>query len=127
MSPGTGHPLRRGAGTRAVIAAASLGVSLAIGVAAAQTALHGGDPQGATLTAKALERAEDNTELRSWLALDMAAQGDLETAVTILRDVIRQDERWLELLRRLPSADLLKPELLAQLEDRLKAPSTRSR
>ncbi|TMD04273.1 MAG: DUF1028 domain-containing protein [Chloroflexi bacterium] len=96
-------------------------------VAAAQTALHGGDPQGATLTAKALERAEDNTELRSWLALDMAAQGDLETAVTILRDVIRQDERWLELLRRLPSADLLKPELLAQLEDRLKAPSTRSR
>ena len=38
MSRGTGQPLRRRAGTRAVIAAASLGVSLAIGVAAAQTA-----------------------------------------------------------------------------------------
>jgi thioredoxin-like negative regulator of GroEL len=96
-------------------------------VAAAQAAAQGGDPQAATLTAKALERAQDNTELRFWLALDMASQGDLETAVTILRDVIRQDERWLELLRRLPPADLLKPELLAQLEDRLKTPSTRTR
>jgi uncharacterized Ntn-hydrolase superfamily protein len=93
----------------------------------APAAVQRADPQAATLTAKALERAQDNTELRFWLALDMAAQGDLETAVTILRDVIRQDERWLELLRRLPPADLLKPELLAQLEDFLKTPSSRSR
>lgn len=96
-------------------------------VGAAQAALHGEDPQAAALTAKALESARDNTELRFWLALDMAARGDLEAAVTIVSDVIRQDERWLELLRRLPSADLLKPELLAQLQDRLKTPSTRSR
>jgi uncharacterized Ntn-hydrolase superfamily protein len=96
-------------------------------VGEAQAAVQGGDPQAATLTAKALERAQDNTELRFWLALDTAAQGDLETAVTILRDVIRQDERWLELLRRLPPAELLEPELLAQLEDRLKTPSTRTR
>jgi uncharacterized Ntn-hydrolase superfamily protein len=94
-------------------------------VGAAQTALHGGEAQAATLTAKALESARDNTELRFWLALDMAAQGDLETAISLLRDAIRQDERWLALLRRLPPADLLKPELLAQLEDRLATPSAR--
>jgi uncharacterized Ntn-hydrolase superfamily protein len=93
---------------------------------AAQAAVQGGDPQAAALTARALEGARDNTELSFWLALDMAAQSDLETAVMILRDVIRQDARWLELLRRLPPADLLKPELLARLEDRLKTPSTRS-
>jgi uncharacterized Ntn-hydrolase superfamily protein len=96
-------------------------------VGAAQAALHGGDPQAAMLTAKALDHAQDNPELRFWLALDMAAQDDLEAAIPLLRDAIRQDERWLELLRRLPAADLLKPELLAQLEDRLKTPSTRSR
>ncbi len=93
----------------------------------AQAAVQRADPQAATLTAKALERAQDNTELRFWLALDMAAQGDLETAIPLLRDAIRQDERWLELLRRLPPADLLGPELLAQLEDRLKTSSSRSR
>jgi len=93
---------------------------------AAQAAVQGGDPQAAALTAKALEGARDNTELSFWLALDMAAQSDLETAVMILRDVIRQDARWLELLRRLPPAVLLKPELLARLEDRPKTPSTRS-
>jgi uncharacterized Ntn-hydrolase superfamily protein len=92
-------------------------------VGAAQAALHDGDAQAAMLTAKALESARDNTELRFWLALDMAAQGDRETAISLLRDAIRQDERWLELLRRLPPADLLKPELLAQLEDRLATPS----
>lgn len=96
-------------------------------VGAAQAAVHGGDPQAATLTAKALERAQDNTELRFWLALDMAAQGGLETAVPILREVITQDERWLELLRRLPHADLIKPELLAQLENGLETSSSRSR
>ncbi len=92
-------------------------------VGEAQAAVHRGDPQAATLTAKALQSARDNVELRFWLALDMAGQGDLETAVAILRGVIRQDERWLELLRRLPPADLIKPELVGQLEERLKTPA----
>jgi uncharacterized Ntn-hydrolase superfamily protein len=96
-------------------------------VGSAQAALHGNEPQAATLTTRALDSAQDNVELRFWLALDMAAQDNLEAAIPLLRDAIRQDERWLELLRRLPPADLLKPELLAQLEDRLKTPSTRTR
>jgi len=96
-------------------------------VGAAQAALHGGAAQAARLTTKALESAQDNTELRFWLALDMADQADLETAIPLLREAMRQDKRWLELLRRLPAADLLKPELLAQLEDRLQTSSTRSR
>ncbi len=96
-------------------------------VGSAEAALHGNEPQAATLTPRALDSAQDNIELRFWLALDMAAQDNVEAAIPLLRDAIRQDERWLELLRRLPPADLLKPELLTQLEDRLKTPSTRTR
>ena len=96
-------------------------------VGSAQAALHGNEPQAAALTSRALDSAQDNIELRFWLALDIAAQDNVEAAIPLLRDAIRQDERWLELLRRLPPADLLKPELLAQLEAQLKTPSTRSR
>ena len=96
-------------------------------VGSAEAALHGHEPQAATLTTRALDNAQDNIELRFWLALDMAARDNVEAAIPLLRDAIRQDERWLELLRRLPPADLLKPELLTQLEDRLKTPSTRTR
>ncbi len=96
-------------------------------VGEAQAAIHRGDPQAATLTANALESARNNIELRFWLALDMAAQGDLEAAVPVLQGVIMQDERWRELLARLPHADLIEPDLRAHLEDRLKTPLSRTR
>ncbi len=93
----------------------------------AERAADRGDPQAAQLTARALQLGRDHVELRFWLGLRMAGQGDLETAVAILRGVLKQDERWLETMRRLPHADLLKPELLAQLEERLKTALARSR
>ena len=90
----------------------------------AEAAFQRGDPQAAALTAKALQGGRDQIELRFWIALRLADRGEMETAVALLRGVIKQDERWLELLHRLPHADLLKPELLAQLDERLKVAQT---
>lgn len=93
----------------------------------AESATQRGDPQAGALAARALEGGRDHVELRFWMALSMAGRGEIETAVAVLRAVIKQDERWLETMRRLPHADLLRPELLAQLEERLKTTSTRTR
>jgi uncharacterized Ntn-hydrolase superfamily protein len=86
----------------------------------AEGAAERGDPEAAALAARALQSGRDHVELRFWMALSMAGRGELETAVALLRGVIKQDERWLELLHRLFHTDLIKPELLAQLEARLR-------
>ena len=86
MSPGTGHPLRRGAGTRAVIAAASLGVSLAIGVAAAQTApKKADDPISAEQ--KRLQQTEKQLREEKQKAAEARAR---ETSVLAELEVIEQ-------------------------------------
>jgi len=86
VSPGTGHPLRRGAGTRAVIAAASLGVSLAIGVAAAQTApKKADDPISAEQ--KRLQQTEKQLREEKQKAAEARAR---ETSVLAELEVIEQ-------------------------------------
>ena len=86
MSPGTGHPLRRRAGTRAVIAAASLGVSLAIGVAAAQTApKKADDPISAEQ--KRLQQTEKQLREEKQKAAEARAR---ETSVLAELEVIEQ-------------------------------------
>lgn len=93
----------------------------------AEAAAQRGDPNAPALAARALHSGRDHAELRFWMALSMAGRGEMETAVAVLRGVIKQDERWLDTLRRLPQADLLKPELLAQLEALLKVGSAPAR
>jgi len=86
VSPGTGHPLRRRAGTRAVIAAASLGVSLAIGVAAAQTApKKADDPISAEQ--KRLQQTEKQLREEKQKAAEARAR---ETSVLAELEVIEQ-------------------------------------
>ena len=61
-----------------------------------------------------------NPELRFWRALNLAtAQGDVAQARTILDAIYAEDERWRELLRRLPAAGNLPddPALLAALTE----------
>jgi len=92
----------------------------------AELARQRGDVRAAELTARALQLARQHAELQFWLGLAIAGEGDVEAGVAVLRRVIKQDERWLETMRRLPHADLLKPELLAEMERHL-APAMRHR
>ena len=86
MSRGTGQPLRRRAGTRAVIAAASLGVSLAIGVAAAQTAPKKAD-DSISAEQKRLQQTEKQLREEKQKAAEARAR---ETSVLAELEVIEQ-------------------------------------
>jgi len=86
VSPGTGQPLRRRAGTRAVIAAASLGVSLAIGVAAAQTAPKKAD-DSISAEQKRLQQTEKQLREEKQKAAEARAR---ETSVLAELEVIEQ-------------------------------------
>ena len=61
----------------------------------------------------------DNPELRFWAALRQAAGGDVTGARSALDGISRHDDRWRELLRRLPAAGLFPDdlELLRALTD----------
>lgn len=61
----------------------------------------------------------NNPEVRFWSALRRAAAGDVAGARAILDPIYAADERWRELVRRLPAAGNLPddPELLAALTD----------
>lgn len=48
-----------------------------------------------------------NGELVYWQAVTMLDQGDLESSIPLFRRAFRQDESWIELLRRLPRVGLL--------------------
>jgi len=86
VSRGTGQPLRRRAGTRAVIAAASLGVSLAIGVAAAQTAPKKAD-DSISAEQKRLQQTEKQLREEKQKAAEARAR---ETSVLAELEVIEQ-------------------------------------
>ena len=61
-----------------------------------------------------------NPELRFWKAIGLAtAQGKVDEARAVLDAIYAQDERWRELLRRLPAAGTFPddPALLAALTD----------
>ena len=61
-----------------------------------------------------------NPELRFWQALGLAtAQGKVEEARAVLDTIYAEDDRWRELLRRLPAAGTFPddPTLLAALTD----------
>lgn len=87
----------------------------------ADLAVQRGDSKtAALLRANALQVGPDLPELRFWVALGMAAAGDMERSVPLLREVIKSDSRWWETMRRLPASGRLSGELLDELQRRLR-------
>jgi hypothetical protein len=64
-------------------------------------------------------------ELRFWTGLTMAQAGDLEGAIKLVDEVVREDPRWLETLRRLVVVDRLSQELATSIEERLASGASR--
>ncbi len=54
-----------------------------------------------------------NGEAPFWVGVTLAAEGDWEAAVPFLRRAFAQDEKWAELILRLPASGLLPSEALA--------------
>ncbi|GAC1662283.1 MAG: hypothetical protein PVS2B1_20910 [Candidatus Dormibacteraceae bacterium] len=69
--------------------------------------------------------APELIELRFWTGLTMAQAGDLEGALKMVEDVVREDPRWLETMRRLVTVDRLSQELATALEARLASGASR--
>ena len=63
--------------------------------------------------AHALELSGDNIELRFWYALTLALAGNVDEAVPLLTKIYEEDDRWRELLSRLPAAGIISDEGLA--------------
>jgi tetratricopeptide (TPR) repeat protein len=77
-----------------------------------------GDIEAALAEYEAAHRAEpDNLELAFWHGVALAANGREEDAAPILRRAFAAHPGWIELLKRLPAADLFPDdgELIARL------------
>lgn len=64
---------------------------------------------------EAIELLPDQPEIRFWAAIARAEAGDLQSAATLLGDIVRSDRRWLETLRRLVPAGRLDAAPAAEL------------
>jgi uncharacterized Ntn-hydrolase superfamily protein len=56
---------------------------------------------------EAMRLAPNITEIKFWSAITLFAQGEEATALEYFSDVFKRDPVWIELVRRLPQADLL--------------------
>lgn len=70
---------------------------------------------------EAIELAPENIEIRFWAGLTMATSGDMDSGCALIGEVVRQDRRWLETLRRLVTVERLTPELVSAIEAKLAA------
>ncbi len=64
-----------------------------------------------------------NGEAPFWVGITLVGNGDVEEAIPYLRRAQAQDERWAELVGRLPASELLpnNPELVARLVNEMKS------
>lgn len=96
-----------------------LGLQRAYAHASAGDDLMGaGDVEDALAEYEAAHRAQpDNLELAFWYGLALAENGREDEAVELLRAPFRAHPGWVELLKRLPAAGLIRddPELLGRL------------
>jgi len=53
------------------------------------------------------ELAPDIVEIQFWSALTLFTNGEEEKALEMFADVFAKESRWIEVVRRLPHADLL--------------------
>ena len=85
---------------------------------------EGGDQAAAAAKRReAFDRAPEMVELRFWAGVAMVTSGDLAGGCELIGEVVRQDGRWLETVRRLVSADRMSAAQAASIEARLTAAS----
>lgn len=81
-----------------------------------------GDPEAADgKLAESLEIAPEIIQIRFFAGLTMAAAGDLDGGCRLISEVVGQDGRWLETLRRLVAVDRVNAELASTIEARVTA------
>ena len=73
---------------------------------------------------EALDLAPENIEIRFWAGLTIATSGDMDRGCALMGEVVRQDSRWLETLRRLVAVDRVSAELASAIETKLAARTT---
>jgi uncharacterized Ntn-hydrolase superfamily protein len=72
-----------------------------------------------------LALAPEMIELRFWTGIAMARAGDFEGGMKLLEEVVSEDPRWLETMRRLVAVDRVSEELAAAIEGRLASAASR--
>lgn len=65
---------------------------------------------------KAAQLAPDNNELRFWFAISLYTAGEKEKALQLFKGIFEKDRRWLDLIDRLPPADLLPAEAVPKIK-----------
>jgi uncharacterized Ntn-hydrolase superfamily protein len=73
---------------------------------------------------QALKLGPDIIELRFWAGLSIAASGDIDGGSKLIGDVVREDGRWLETMRRLVTVDIVTADVAAAIERKLAARTT---
>ncbi len=74
---------------------------------------------------EALSIAPEMIELRFMAGVTMAAAGDVDGGCVLIAEAVRKNGRWLEMLRRLVSVDLVSAEVASSIEARLAAVAPR--
>jgi uncharacterized Ntn-hydrolase superfamily protein len=86
-----------------------------------------GDKAGAANKRReGLAIAPEMIELRFWTGLTMAEAGDMDDGLKLIAEVVREDPRWLETMRRLVAVDRVSQELATSIEARLAAGAQRT-
>jgi len=70
---------------------------------------------------EAIAIAPEMVELRVMAGVTMAGAGDLDGGCALIAEAVRKNARWVELLHRLAAVDLVRPEVVAAIEARLKS------
>lgn len=79
-------------------------------------ALLKGDLESATRNSdRPIGLRDSNPELRFWDAITLVRNGELKKAIPRMRSVFATDQRWRELVSRLPAADLLSRREVSEL------------
>ncbi|MCB1058414.1 MAG: hypothetical protein KDD11_23170, partial [Acidobacteria bacterium] len=71
---------------------------------------NGAIPKAVEHYTRASQMAPEIVELPFWQAVTLADSGDEAQALPIFRDVFAREDRWREVLRRLPASGLLAQE-----------------
>jgi len=86
---------------------------------AGDAALEKGDMRTALAKyARAAELQPENVEIAFWTAFTLATNGSMDAAVPLFRRTFDADANWIELLKRLPAAELIDDATVARILER---------
>ena len=57
----------------------------------------------------------DNPEIKFWAAITMMSEGHSREALEYFKEVFATDEKWMEVVRRLPASGLLDESLVGPI------------